>query len=106
MRRALIILMLLAASAVAGPAQDFEQAKDLFRNKKDCGSATPKLNNVLYPKEKLATRDDIFEARVMYGACLIESGDREQAKVEFEKALQLNPDHPLTGSPTPDRSLP
>lgn len=95
MRCALVILMLLAASALAGPAQDFEQAKDLFRNKKDCGSAAPKLNNVLYPKEKLATKDDIFEARVMYGACLIEGGDREQAKAEFEKALQLKPNEIL-----------
>lgn len=97
MRAALILacslLLALAGGEVARagtPRESFDKAKDAFR-KKDCDSAVPHLKDVLYPVERLADRDSLFEARAMLGACFADSGAREQAKVEFEKALQLKP---------------
>ncbi len=91
MQRALILaIVLAAASAHAGPSQDFESAKDYFR-KKDCSSASRLLKDVLYPRERIADRDSLFEARAMLGACFADDGDREEAKTEFERALQLKP---------------
>src|SRR5690606_42089655 len=68
----------------------FARAKDGFR-KKACDSAVRRLKDVLFPVERLADRDLLFEARAMLGACFADSGAREQAKIEFEKALQLKP---------------
>jgi hypothetical protein len=86
------LLCCIAASARAGtPRQDFEQARDAFRNQKDCNVAQPLLNNVLHPKERLADRDSLYEAHVMLGACFADSGDPALAKDEFEKGLQLKP---------------
>jgi hypothetical protein len=92
MRAALIIVLCcLAGVAHAGaPKEDLERARDAFR-KKDCESATGPLTKLLYPVERLADRDSLFEARAMLGACFADSGNRDQAKSEFEKALQLKP---------------
>lgn len=92
MRAALIILLCcLASAASAGsPKEDLDRARDAFR-KKDCDSATDPLTKLLYPVERLADRDSLFEARAMLGACFADAGQREQAKAEFEKALQLKP---------------
>jgi tetratricopeptide (TPR) repeat protein len=91
MRAALITLCCLVAVAHAAPPREqLDKARDAFR-KKDCGSAMPPLKDVLYPVERLADRDSLFEARAMLGACFADGGDRDQAKVEFEKALQLKP---------------
>ncbi len=91
MRAALIVLCCLFASAhAAPPRQQLDKARDAFR-KKDCASAVEPLKDILYPQERLADRDSLFEARVMLGACFADSGDRDGAKVEFEKALQLKP---------------
>jgi tetratricopeptide (TPR) repeat protein len=96
MRRALILCLLVVAAGVAsaGPSQDFEQARDYFR-KKDCGSATRLLKDVLYPSERIADRDSLYEARTMLGACFADEGDRDEAKAEFERALQLKPKETL-----------
>jgi tetratricopeptide (TPR) repeat protein len=94
MRRALIAISLVlafAATATAGtPRESLDKARDAFR-KKDCDSAVPHLKNVLYPVEQIADADSLFEARVMLGACLADTGARDDAKVEFEKALVLKP---------------
>ena len=90
----LVVGWLLAATsglAFAGaPREELDKARTAFRQK-DCGSATPHLTYVLYPVERLADRDSLFDARAMLGACYAEQGDRELAKAEFEKALQLKP---------------
>lgn len=90
MRQALIIVCCLAAAASAGtPREDFEKAKEQFRQR-DCDSARKNLKDVLYPP-RLSQSDQLFEAHAMLGACYADSGDRELAKVEFEKALQHKP---------------
>lgn len=96
MRRALIVAVMfgVTATASAGPGQDLDLARDFFR-KKDCGAAVRLLKDVLYPSERIADRDDLFEARAMLGACFVEADQRTEAKAEFEKALQLKPDEVL-----------
>lgn len=104
MHRALIIASMLACViAHAGPSQDFDAAKDYFR-KRDCSSAEPKLVNVLYPEEKIADGNAIFEARTMLGACYADGGQQAEAKKEFEKALQLRPKESLDPSFYSDRA--
>jgi tetratricopeptide (TPR) repeat protein len=94
MRPALIaasLVLALSATAAAGtPRESLDKARDAFR-KKDCDSAVPHLKDVLYPVERLADGDSLFEARAMLGACFADTGAREQAKLEYEKALALNP---------------
>lgn len=91
MRRALIVLALLApAIAYGGPSEDFTSAQLYFR-KKDCGSAMRYLTSLLYPDPRIADRDMIYEARAMLGACFADEGTADKAKSEFERALQLKP---------------
>ncbi len=90
MRRALILLCLFAATAVASPKDDLDRARSDFR-KHDYESAMKELNVLLYPREQLALPGDLIEAREMLGACYLEVGRTEDAKAEFDKALQIDP---------------
>ncbi len=95
MRRAVILSLLLAARAVeAGPTEELAAARLAFRQR-DCSSAMPKLKDVLYPSERLADPTDVFDARAMLGACFTDEGDRDGAKAEFERALQIKPKETL-----------
>lgn len=91
MRSAVIALCLVLAGVAhaSTPREQFEKAKDAFR-KKDCDSARPNLVDVLNPP-RLADAESLFEAYAMLGACYADSGERELAKKQFEKALQLKP---------------
>lgn len=91
MRSAVIVLVCLLAGVARGgtPGEDFEKAREQFRQK-DCDSARKNLKDVLYPP-RLSNPDQLFEARAMLGACYADAGERELAKAEFEKALQLKP---------------
>jgi hypothetical protein len=95
-RRALSVtaLLLVTATASAGPSEDFESARLYFRQR-DCGSATRYLTGILYPDPRIADRDKIYEARAMLGACFADEGSADKAKAEFEKALQLKPKETL-----------
>lgn len=91
MRPALIaVVVALAATAQASPAEDLDHARSSFRTH-DCDSAMKTLSYLLYPKEQLALPGDLLEAHLMLGACKVEIGRTEEAKDEFEKALQLDP---------------
>lgn len=91
MRRALILLVLaITAAAHASPGEDLDRARSSFRSH-DCDSAAKTLSYLLYPKEQLAMPIDLIEAHEMLGACNAESGRIQDAKDEFEKALQLDP---------------
>ena len=84
-----------AGTAAASPAQDLEQARQAFRQH-DYDSARKLTTFLLYPDEKLALPVDLVEAHVILGASNFETGHRLEAKTEFEKALQLQPDKTLT----------
>ncbi len=95
MQRALIVLVAIAGTAAASPSQDLERARTSFRAK-DWQSAIPVLKDLLYPRVKLASQEDAIAARVLLGAAHFETGDRESAADEFEKALQLDPERSIT----------
>jgi len=90
-RRALIVFALaVSAVASASPADDLAHARADFR-KHDCDSALKTLSSLLYPHELLALPGDLIEAREMLGACYFDAGRTEDAKTEFDKALQIDP---------------
>lgn len=92
--RAALIVLLLCATAHAGPSE-LDEARDAFRNGK-YSLAREKYNDLLYPPPpRLASKDDIVEAYVNLGVCRVDGGDVDGAKREFEKALGLDPNRQL-----------
>lgn len=96
-RRAALILVAIAVAtdADASPAQDLDRARYSFRER-DYESAMRLATYLLYPDEKLAAPADLVEAHVILGASNFETGHRIEARNEFEKALQIQPDKSLT----------
>jgi hypothetical protein len=97
----MIALAALAAAAagpgaaLASPRQDLESVRKSFRQH-DYDSARKLATYLLYPDEKLAMPDDLVEVHVILGASNFETGHRAEARSEFEKALQIQPDKSLT----------
>lgn len=92
---AVVAAVAIAAPAEASPRQDLEQARQSFRQH-DYDSARKLATFLLYPDEKLAMPDDLVEAHVILGASNFETGHTAEAKLEFEKALQIQPEKSLT----------
>ena len=84
-----------AGRAAASPNQDLDHARQSFREH-DYDSARKLATFLLYPDEKLAQPVDLVEAHVILGASDFETGHRAEAKLEFEKALQMQPEKVLT----------
>jgi hypothetical protein len=103
--RALIAVAIAAAvmvgsgssTAHAGPTQDLATARNEFRAGKH-KDAILLLNNLLYPDVKLADEDDLYEAHLLFGVCLFETGDNKGATREIEQALFINGNQPLDPS--------
>jgi tetratricopeptide (TPR) repeat protein len=91
----IVVAIALAGVAHASPAQDLEHARQAFRQH-DYDSAMKLATFLLYPDERLALPVDLVEAHVILGASNFETGHRTEAKTEFEKALQIQPDKSLT----------
>lgn len=91
----LLAVVAMASVAHASPAQDLERARQAFRQH-DYDSAMKLATYLLYPDERLALPSDLVEAHVILGASNFETGRRVEAKAEFEKALQIQPDKSLT----------
>ncbi len=92
MRHALTFaVVLVPAIAVASPRDEFDKARESFRDK-NCAVARLELKDLLFPIEKLSAPEQLVEAYLMLGACQLEDHQPEDAKQQFEKALQLNPD--------------
>ncbi len=101
MQRPLIILALVLAAVTAGPApaaaspaEELEVARDAFR-RRDWASALPVLSSLLYPRPRLASLEDLFEAHLLLGMCAFESGDRATATREFDEAIYLESERQL-----------
>jgi tetratricopeptide (TPR) repeat protein len=92
---ALVLIAALAGAAGASPTQDLDRARQAFREH-DYDSARKLATFLLYPDEKLALPADLVEAHVILGASDFETGYRAEAKIEFEKALQIQPEKTLT----------
>jgi len=98
MRASVVIACVLAAATTAAsatPAQELERGRQSFRAR-DWQSAIPVLNALLYPELQLARQEDVVEAHVLLGAAHFESGNRERAEEEFERALQIDPERSIT----------
>ena len=89
------LIAAVTGSAGASPTQDLEQARQAFRGH-DYNQARVLATFLLYPDEKIAQPVDLVEAHVILGASDFETGHRAEAKLEFEKALQIQPDKVLT----------
>jgi hypothetical protein len=89
-----IVLVGATATAVASPTGDLEKAALSFRAK-DYDSTSKTVGALLYPREQLATPEDIVLAHILLGASFFELGRRDDAKVEFERALALEPQKTL-----------
>jgi len=85
----------MGGTADASPRHDLEQARQSFRQH-DYDSARKLATFLLYPDEKLAMTEDLVEAHVILGASNFETGHRAEARAEFEKALQIQPEKSLT----------
>jgi len=95
---ALAIAALIAAAsgrAAASPSQDLDRARQAFREH-DYESAAKLATYLLYPEERLGLPVDLVEAHVILGASAFEIGHRAEAKREFERALQIQPEKVLT----------
>ncbi len=84
-----------AGSAAASPSQDLDRARQAFREH-DYESAAKLATYLLYPEERLGLPVDLVEAHVILGASDFEIGHRAEAKREFERALQIQPEKVLT----------
>lgn len=80
--------------AAASPAEELDVARDAFR-RRDWGSALPVLSSLLYPRPRLASLEDLFEAHLLLGMCAFESGDRATAAREFDEAIYLESERQL-----------
>jgi tetratricopeptide (TPR) repeat protein len=92
---AVVVMAAAATTAAASPRQELEQARQSFRQH-DYNSARKLATYLLYPDEKLGMPDDLVEAHVILGASSFETGHNAEARNEFEKALQIQPDKSLT----------
>lgn len=92
---AVVIAAASAGEASASPTQDLDQARQSFREH-DYDTARKLTTFLLYPDEKLALPGDLVEAHAILGASDFETGHRAEAKLEFEKALQIQPEKALT----------
>jgi hypothetical protein len=89
------VIAALAGRAGASPLQDLDRARQSFRQH-DYESAMKIATYLLYPDEKLSAPADLVEAHVILGASNFETGRRTEARIEFEKALQIQPDKTLS----------
>ena len=91
-----VALALAEARVAASPSSQLDEARTAFREK-DCASAMKTLSLLLFPGHELLARpQDLVEAHAMFGACKCDSNESAAAKDEFDKVLQLNPDHTLS----------
>jgi tetratricopeptide (TPR) repeat protein len=90
----LLALTLSVSSAFATPSEDLALARKAFR----AGQfqlALEKYNSLVRPRVQLADSTDLVEAYVNLGVCRVEVGDDTGAKIEFEKALEIDPNKQL-----------
>jgi tetratricopeptide (TPR) repeat protein len=96
MRAAIAVLAVVVAVSVAHatPSEELAQARKAFRDG-NYQLARDKYNSLLRPNIQLANSNDLVEAYVNLGVCRVETGDESGAKLEFEKALEIDPNKQL-----------
>jgi tetratricopeptide (TPR) repeat protein len=72
------------------PGDQLDAARVDFKAKKYF-EARKALKDLLLPKPRLSDTNDLAEAYLMYGVCLLENGETEEAGKAMEDSLGLNP---------------
>lgn len=82
------------ASPSAAPALQLDRGRDSFR-RGDWQSAIEVINLLLYPELQLARKEQVVEAHILLGAAYYETGDRERAREELRRALEIEPEQSI-----------
>jgi tetratricopeptide (TPR) repeat protein len=82
------------ASPAAAPALQLDRGRDSFK-RGDWQSAIEVINLLLYPELQLARKEQVVEAHILLGAAYYQSGDRERAREEFRRALEIEPEQSI-----------
>jgi tetratricopeptide (TPR) repeat protein len=77
--------------AAAAPSDDLERARDAFQ-RGEYATAIPLLTYLLYPSPRLSERAELAEAHLLLGVAHFESNNRDDARVEFDRALSQDQD--------------
>jgi tetratricopeptide (TPR) repeat protein len=84
----------VAASPTATPGLQLDRGRESFK-RGDWQSAIEVINLLLYPELQLARREQVIEAHILLGAAYYQTGDRERAREEFVRALQIEPEQSI-----------
>jgi tetratricopeptide (TPR) repeat protein len=82
------------ASPTETPALQLDDGRKSFK-RGDWQSAIQKINLLLYPELQLARKEQVVEAHILLGAAHYQSGNRERAREEFKRALQIEPEQSI-----------
>jgi tetratricopeptide (TPR) repeat protein len=82
------------ASPAAAPALQLDRGRDSFK-RGDWQSAIEVVNLLLYPELQLARKEQVVEAHILLGAAYYESGNRDRAREEFQRALEIEPEQSI-----------
>jgi tetratricopeptide (TPR) repeat protein len=82
------------ASPSAAPALQLDRGRDSFK-RGDWQSAIEVINLLLYPELQLARKEQVVEAHILLGAAFYQAGDRERAREEFQRALEIEPEQSI-----------
>ena len=82
------------ASPQAAPALQLDRGRDSFK-RGDWQSAIEVINLLLYPELQLARKEQVVEAHILLGAAYYQAGNRERAREEFQRALEIEPEQSI-----------
>jgi tetratricopeptide (TPR) repeat protein len=82
------------ASPSAAPALQLDRGRDSFK-RGDWQSAIEVINLLLYPELQLARKEQVVEAHILLGAAYYQTGNRERAREEFQRALEIEPEQSI-----------
>jgi len=82
------------ASPSAAPALQLDRGRDSFK-RGDWQSAIEVINVLLYPELQLARKEQVVEAHILLGAAYYQTGNRERAREEFQRALEIEPEQSI-----------
>ncbi len=87
----LAFVLVTARPARAAPSGDLVRAREAFQ-RGDYATAIPLLSVLLYPTPKLSSRAELSEAHLLLGVAHFETGNTDEAKAEFDRALRQDAD--------------
>ncbi len=92
------------ASPAAAPALQLDRGRDSFK-RGDWQSAIEVINTLLYPELQLARKEQVVEAHILLGAAFYQTGNRERAREEFQRALEIEPEQSIGSRLYPEGAI-